>query len=155
LGGRRVDGRRHRISGIVSAPRASFPEEGMEITHLLVVRDVARSSRFYREVLGAEPYREYGGNSAVLRFLGCWLLLVTGGPPTEDKPSVSFAPPPDPDLVSRAWTIRVNDCQRAYEVLRARGASFLTPPVRHGQETRCFLRDPDGHLIELSEYRAG
>lgn len=127
----------------------------MELTHILVVGDVNRSSRFYQEVLGAEPYREYGGTSAVLRFLGNWVLLVTGGPPTEDKPSVTFAPPADPDLVSRAWTIRVPDCQAAFRTLGARGAQFLTPPVAHGREVRCFLRDPDGHLIEVSEYRSG
>jgi catechol 2,3-dioxygenase-like lactoylglutathione lyase family enzyme len=130
-----------------------FPSEGMELTHLLVVSDLSRSVPFYRDVLGAEMYREYGGTSAVLRFLGNWVLLVTGSPPTEDKPSVTFAPPPDPGVVSREWTIRVPDCRAAYQTLRARGAEFLTPPVEWGSEIRCFLRDPDAHLIELSEYR--
>lgn len=135
--------------------RADFPAEGMELTHILVVGDVHRSSRFYQDALGAEPYREYGGTSAVLRFLDNWVLLVTGGPPSEDKPSVTFAPPADPDLVSRAWTIRVPDCQAAYQTLTARGAQFLAPPVTREREVRCFLRDPDGHLIEVSEYRSG
>lgn len=130
-----------------------FPTGGMELTHILVVADAQRSLRFYRDVLGAEVYREYGGTSAVLRFLGTWVLLVTGGPPTPDKPTVTFAPPADPDRVSSAWTIRVPDCRAAHAVLRERGATFLTPPVVSGRETRCFLRDPDGHLIELSEYR--
>ena len=89
----------------------------------------------------------------VLRFLGDWILLVSGGPPTDDKPSVTFAAPADPDVVSRAWTIRVPDCHAAYRTLAERGAEFLTPPIQHGREVRCFLRDPDGHLIELSEYR--
>jgi catechol 2,3-dioxygenase-like lactoylglutathione lyase family enzyme len=129
-----------------------FPAEGMEPTLLLVVSDIERSAAFYRDVLGAEPYREYGGTSAVFRFLGTWLLLVTGGGPTEDKPTVTFVPPTDPDRVSAEVTIRVPDCAGAYETLRARGATFLTPPVRTGYETRCFLRDPDGHLFELSEY---
>ena len=125
----------------------------MELTQILVVGDLNRSSRFYQDVLGAEPFREYRGTSAVLRLLGNWILLVTGGPPTADKPSVSFAPPADPDLVSRAWTIRVPDCRAAYQTLGERGAQFLTPPVERESEIRCFLRDPDGHLIELSEYR--
>ena len=103
-----------------------FPAEGMELTHLLVVRDLARSRAFYRDVLGAELYREYGGTSAVLRFLGCWLLLVTGGGPTEDKPDVTFAPPADPRTVSHELTIRVPDCRAAYETLTARGAVFVT-----------------------------
>lgn len=131
----------------------AFPALGMELTHLLVVADAGRSRDFYRSVLGADLYREYGGTSVVMRFLGNWLLLVTGGPPTPDKPTVTFAPPVDPDVVSRAWTIRVPDCRAAYDLLRSRGAEFLTEPVEWGPEVRCFLRDPDGHLIELSEYR--
>jgi catechol 2,3-dioxygenase-like lactoylglutathione lyase family enzyme len=132
-----------------------FPtDDGMELTHLLVVGDLERSLAFYRDVLGAEPYRSYGGSSAVLRFLGAWLLLVTGGGPTRDKPSVTFAPPPDPDLVSHELTIRVPDCQAAYETLRSRGAVFLTPPVTYDWEVRCFFRDPDGHLLEISETRS-
>jgi catechol 2,3-dioxygenase-like lactoylglutathione lyase family enzyme len=127
-----------------------FPQEGMELTHMLVVRDIGASSAFYRDVLGAEPYREYGGTSAVFRFLGNWLLLVTGGEPTKDKPTVTFAPPSHPDMVGHAFTIRVPDCWAAYETLKARGAEFLTEPVEWGPETRCFLRDPDGHLFELS-----
>jgi len=74
-----------------------FPTAAMELTILLVVSDLERSRAFYEETLGAELYREYGGTSAVLRFLGTWLLLVTGGGPTADKPDVTFAPPADPD----------------------------------------------------------
>ena len=55
-----------------------FPTAEMELTHLLVVRDLARARTFYSDVLGAEVYREYGGTSVVLRFLRTWLLLVTG-----------------------------------------------------------------------------
>jgi catechol 2,3-dioxygenase-like lactoylglutathione lyase family enzyme len=117
------------------------------------VRDIARSVSFYRERLGAELSREYGGTSAVFWFLGNWLLLVTGGGPTPDKPTVTFAPPADPDTVDHAFTIRVPDCAGAYEALRARGVEFLTPPLTSewGGEIRCFFRDPDGHLFELSQ----
>lgn len=134
---------------------AGFPTAGMELTHLLVVNDLERALSFYRNVLGAELYREYGGTSAVLRFLGTWLLLVTGGGPTADKPDVTFTPPVDVRSVSHEMTIRVPDCRAAYETLRSRGASFLTPPVEYQWEVRCFFRDPDGHLLELSEARSG
>jgi catechol 2,3-dioxygenase-like lactoylglutathione lyase family enzyme len=132
---------------------SDFPAEGMELTHLLVVRDAERSKAFYRDVLGAEVFREYGGTSVVLRFLGTWLLLVTGGGPTADKPDVTFAEPVDPRTVSHEMTIRVPDCHAAYETLRARGAQFLTPPVDYDWEVRGFFRDPDGHLLEISEAR--
>lgn len=126
-------------------------DDDVAITHILVVSDAARSRDFWVDVLGAQLYREYGGTSVVLTFAGSWLLLVTGGGPTSDKPDVTFAPPHDPSVVSHAMTLRVADCRRSYDALRARGARFLTPPVDHGAEIRCFLRDPDGHLVELSQ----
>jgi catechol 2,3-dioxygenase-like lactoylglutathione lyase family enzyme len=132
---------------------ADFPAEGMEATHILVVGDLERGRDFYRDVLGADLFREYGGTSVVFRFLGTWLLIVTGGGPTEDKPTVTFAPPADPDTVSHAITIRVPDCRAAYETLRGRGAEFLTPPLESEWEVRAFFRDPDGHLLEISEAR--
>ena len=131
-----------------------FPADDMELTHILVVGDAARARDFYRDVLGAELYREYGGTSVVLRVFGTWLLLATGGGPTADKPEVTFAPPGDPAVVSHAMTIRVADCRAAYERLRGRGAEFLTAPVEYEWEVRCFFRDPDGHLLELSEGKA-
>ncbi len=129
----------------------SFPLEGMALTHILVVSDLARARTFYRDVLGAKLYGEYGGTSIVFDFNGAWLLVVTGGEPTKDKPTVTFTPPNDPDRVSHSITIRVPDCQRAYEILSQRGAQFLTPPVNWGYEIRAFFRDPDGHLFEISQ----
>lgn len=132
---------------------SDFPAPEMELTQILVVQEIERARTFYRDVLGAEVHREYGGTSCVLRFLGVWLLLVTGGGPTADKPSVTFEAPADPDLVSHAMTIRVPDCRAAHAILSGRGAAFLTPPVESDWEVRAFFRDPDGHLIEISEAR--
>lgn len=126
-------------------------QTGAVLTHILVVADLAVAVDFYRDVLGADIDREYGGTSAVLRLGESWLLLVTGGGPTADKPTVEFAPPADVDRVSHAMTFRVSDCRAAYDLLRRRGARFLTEPVDSGAERRCFLRDPDGHLLELSQ----
>jgi catechol 2,3-dioxygenase-like lactoylglutathione lyase family enzyme len=128
-----------------------FPSPEMEMTLLLVVEDVERSKAWYVDVLGATVHREYGGSSCVLRFLDNWLLLVTGGGPSDDKPSVSMTAPADPDRVSAEVTVRVPDCQGAYETLRDRGAEFLTPPINWGPEIRAFFRDPDGHLWEISQ----
>jgi len=128
-----------------------FPTSDVEVTHLFVVSDMEQSRTFYRDVLGASVYREYGGSSCVLQFQGSWLLLVTGGGPTKDKPTVTFEPPSDPDRVSAELTFRVPDCRDAYETLRARGAQFLTAPVEYEWEVRAFFRDPDGHLLEISQ----
>ena len=128
-----------------------FPSEGMELTHILVVSDIKVSRIFYEELLGAEVINEYGGTSCVLKFQGAWLLLVTGGGPTEDKPEVTFEPPVDAERVSHSMTIRVPDCKEAYETLKSRGVTFLTPPKDWGAEIRCFFKDPDGHLFEISQ----
>jgi catechol 2,3-dioxygenase-like lactoylglutathione lyase family enzyme len=132
---------------------SEFPMRGTALSHILVVRDVNRARDWYVNVLGARLYREYGGTTAVLDFGGAWLVVVTGGGPTDDKPGVTFAPPADPSAVSHSITIRVPDCRVAYEALVARGATFLTPPVESDWEVRCFFRDPDGHLFEISEAR--
>jgi catechol 2,3-dioxygenase-like lactoylglutathione lyase family enzyme len=131
----------------------TFPAPDTALTHILVVSDPVRSKAWYTSVLGATLYREYG-SSVVLRFATVWLLLVEGGGPTEDKPGVTLAPPVDPNVRDNLFTIRTDDCRAIYELLRARGGTFLTEPVTNGNETRCFLRDPDGHLFEISEYRS-
>jgi len=120
-----------------------------------VVADLERSTRWYTEVLGARLEGTYGGTSTVLEILGNWLLVVTGGGPTADKPTVTLVEPSDPDRVSGELIFRVDDCQAAFADLSSRGAEFLTPPVDHGYEIRAFFRDPDGHLFEISELVSG
>lgn len=129
------------------------PFENSEITSILVVEDLEASKSFYQEILEAELLSEYGGNSAVFRFLNHWILLVTGGAPTEDKPDTSFLPIQDKNKVSHSFTIRVDNCKDSYELLIKKGVQFITEPKTHGLETRCFFFDPDGHLFEISEYR--
>jgi catechol 2,3-dioxygenase-like lactoylglutathione lyase family enzyme len=114
----------------------------MELTHILVVSDLQRSVLWYRDVLGATLTGEYGGTSAVFNYDGAWLLVVTPGGETPDKPGTEFVPPPNPSTSSHSMTIRVPDCHAAYEMLRS------------PWEVRCFFRDPDGHLFEISERRA-
>jgi catechol 2,3-dioxygenase-like lactoylglutathione lyase family enzyme len=128
----------------------AFPTDDMEFTRLLVVSDIQVARDWYVDVLGATLEGEYGGTSLVLKIVGSWLLVVTGGGPTEDKPTVTFAPPEDPDRVSAELIFRVPDCRAAYRELSGRGASFLHEPVDNGYEVRAFFRDPDGHLFEIS-----
>jgi catechol 2,3-dioxygenase-like lactoylglutathione lyase family enzyme len=132
-----------------------FPTDDMELTRLLVVRDLRVARDWYVDILGATLEGEYGGTSLVLRIVGAWLLVVTGGGPTEDKPTVTFVSPEDPDHVSAELIFRVPDCRAAYETLAGRGASFLHEPVDNGYEVRAFFRDPDGHLFEISSLHGG
>jgi len=132
-----------------------FPREATDLTRLLVIADLDRAVAWYRDVLGAEIVGTYGGTSAVVRLVGCWLLLVTGGGPTADKPSLTMAPPADPDRVSAELIVAVPDCRAAHAELVARGAAFLAEPVEYPWEIRAFFRDPDGHLFEISQRKRG
>ena len=109
-----------------------------------------RSSReFYRRVLGAEVIRER--QPAILRFRNSYIVLNTEGGPTDDKPTVQARAPRDSSTLSSAMNIRVTDIHAVYEEWRSRGGEFLTPPKDHELEIRCYLRDPDGYLIEVGQ----
>ncbi|MFB9236555.1 VOC family protein [Plantactinospora siamensis] len=131
------------------APDYFQPAGGAVLTHLLIVRDVDRSREYYRRVLGAEVVRD--GSPAILRFHNSYLVLNTGGGPTDDKPGVQVAAPADSRTLTSAMNIRVTDVRTVYAQWRARGGEFLTEPMDHGVEIRCYLKDPDGHLIELGQ----
>ena len=126
-----------------------LPEEGIVLTHFIVSDDVARSARFYTEVLGGELVME--GEPSVVALANGWIIINTGGGPTEDKPTVTLEAPADTDRVSSFLNIRVADIEAVYADWTARGAEFLTPPQDRGAEIRCYLRDPDGHLIEVGQ----
>ncbi len=130
---------------------AVFPGDATDLTRLLVVADLSSSVAWYRDVLGAEIVGEYSGTSAVLRFVGSWLLLVTGGGPTADKPTVTMVAPTDPDRASAELIVAVPDCRAAHDELVRRGAVFVANPVEYPWEIRAFFRDPDGHLFEISQ----
>jgi catechol 2,3-dioxygenase-like lactoylglutathione lyase family enzyme len=123
--------------------------EGIVMTQMLIVADVDRSVAFYRDVLGATVERDRA--PAMLRFHNGWLVLNVGGGPTEDKPQVTVSPPTDPNTVSSFLNIRVADIQATYKLWSARGAQFITEPMDRGPEFRCYLRDPDGYLMELGQ----
>lgn len=124
--------------------------EAQALTHMLVVADAEASRDWYVDVLGAVIYGEYGGTSVVLDLFGNWLLLVTGGEPSPEKPTVTLTAPTDPDRMSAQIIFRVEDCHHSYELLKSKGAEFLTPPLDRPGETRAFFRDLDGHLFEIS-----
>jgi catechol 2,3-dioxygenase-like lactoylglutathione lyase family enzyme len=125
------------------------PSDGIVLTHFIVSADVERSRRFYTDVLGGETVLQ--GQPAIVALANSWIIINVGGPPTDDKPTVTLQTPRDPDHVSSFLNIRVADIHRVYEQWSARGAQFLTPPTDRGRELRCYIRDPDGHLIEVGQ----
>jgi catechol 2,3-dioxygenase-like lactoylglutathione lyase family enzyme len=130
-------------------PEFPAPREGIVLTHFIVSRDVERSRRFYTDVLGGETVLE--GEPTIVALANGWIIINVGGGPTDDKPTVTLDTPPDPDHVSSFLNVRVADIQAVYDEWRGRGATFLTPPIDRGSEIRCYVRDPDGHLIEVGQ----
>src|SRR6516165_9739340 len=119
------------------------------VTVTLIVADIARSVAFYRDVLEARVLRE--GKPTLLRLANIWLTINEGGGPTDDKPEVIASPPKDLNTLTSFINLRVVDIKRCYEVWRSRGAKFITEPKVHATEMRCYIRDPDGYLIEVGQ----
>jgi lactoylglutathione lyase len=130
-----------------------MPDPGAElkfvVTNTLIVRDIKRSVAFYRDVLGATVLRD--GEPTFLRLGNIWLTINRGGGGTDDKPDVTAAPPRDPNVLSNFINLRVADIRQCYEVWSSRGAAFITEPKVHATEMRCYMRDPDGYLIEVGQ----
>ena len=125
------------------------PAEGMLVTYFIVSADVDRSRRFYTEVLGGETVLT--GDPSIVALANGWVTISVAGEPTDDRPGVTLEPPADPGHVSGFLNIRVADIHAVYEQWCARGAEFLTPPTDRRHELRCYMRDPDGHLIEVGQ----
>ena len=125
------------------------PEPTFVVTNTLIVRDIARSVAFYRDVLGGTVLRE--GEPTFIRLGNIWITINLGGGPTDDKPEVVAAPPRDPDVLSIFLNLRVADIRRCHELWSSRGATFITEPKTHATEMRCYMRDPDGYLVEVGQ----
>ena len=128
------------------------PREGFVLTHFITSRDVELSAAFYADVLGGEVVVK--GEPTVVKLANGWVIINAGGGPTDDKPDVVLEPPSDSHRTSSFLNIRVADIQKAYEEWKRKGATFLTPPKQHAREIRCYMRDPDGYLIEVGQTTA-
>ena len=126
------------------------PQEGILATLFITVRSVARSREFYTEVLGGSVV--LAENPCIVRLANSWILMNPGGPPTPDKPGITVADYQPGDTTSIFLNLRVADIEDCYRTWSGRGAEFLTPPIDRGAETRCYLRDPDGYLIEVGQF---
>ena len=119
------------------------------LTHFLTVEDVKRSEEFYLRVFGGNVVRR--GEPTIIQIANSWVVLNQGGDPTDDKPTVTLRTPENLDEASNFMIIRVADIWSCYNEWRKRGAEFLTEPKEHQLEIRCYIRDPDGYLIEVGQ----
>ena len=129
--------------------RFPAPAEGIVITHFLVSADPQVSVDFYTRILGGEVVME--GGPWVVKLANTWIIINEGGGPTDDKPEVVLDVPDNLNRVSAFLNIRVADIEQVHRDWSERGATFLTAPIDRGAEIRCYLRDPDGHLIEVGQ----
>jgi catechol 2,3-dioxygenase-like lactoylglutathione lyase family enzyme len=132
------------------AEHPPFPD-GIVVTHFIVTDDVERSRHFYTEVLGGKVVFSGPGGLTYVELAGTLIILNVGGGPTDDKPTVILETPRDPDRVSSFLNCRVKDIEAVHAEWSARGAQFLTPPKQHQYEKRCYIRDPDGYIIEVGQ----
>jgi lactoylglutathione lyase len=126
-----------------------YIEPQFVVTNTLIVADIQRSVLFYRDVLGATVLRE--GEPTFLRLGNVWLTINRGGGPSDDKPEVVASPVSDQNVLSLFLNLRVTDIRHFYELWSSRGAKFITEPKAHATELRCYMRDPDGYLIEVGQ----
>ena len=129
------------------------PRDGISIAHFLTVKDIERSARYYEKVFGARilSLGDSKGASGHIQIANTWLIVNVGGGPTPDKPTVTLSVPEDPDKVNSFLNIRVADIQACYTVWKSRGAEFITEPIQKYGEIRCYIRDPDGYIIEVGQ----
>ena len=130
-------------------PEAGPPAYEIAVAQFITVADVERSRRFYTEVLGGTTV--ISGEPSYVALANTWIIINVGGGPTDDKPTVTLETPQDPARATSFMNIRVSDIEAVYADWSARGAEFLTPPKRHATEIRCYIRDPDGYLIEVGQ----
>jgi catechol 2,3-dioxygenase-like lactoylglutathione lyase family enzyme len=133
------------------------PLDGFTIAHFLVVADIERSARFYEKVFGARILSrgDSSGAPGYIQIANTWLIVNVGGGPTPDKPTVTLGVPPDRDFLSSFMNIRVADIQACYQLWQSRGAEFITEPKDKYGEIRCYIRDPDGYIIEVGQSKPG
>jgi predicted enzyme related to lactoylglutathione lyase len=129
------------------------PREGFTVTHFITVADIGRSAEFYEKVFGGRILSrgDNQGASGHIQIANTWLIVNVGGGPTPDKPSIKLSVPADPDKVSSFLNIRVANIQECYELWKSRGAEFITEPKEKYGEIRCYIRDPDGYIIEVGQ----
>jgi predicted enzyme related to lactoylglutathione lyase len=139
----------HEPAPFIDYENLPAPTEGIIVTQFITVRSVALSRAFYSEVLGGQVVLEE--NPCIVKLANSWVLMNPGGPPTPDKPDISLVNYESGNTVSSFMNLRVADIEACYEQWKAKGAEFVTPPIDRGAEIRCYMRDPDGYIIEVGQ----
>lgn len=119
------------------------PKPIVALNHVGIhVEDVERSETFYREVLGlTKIYRPE------MSFPGAWLQLGTA----QELHLIGKNSSPDIPPSERHFALEVEDAEAWVEHLQRLDIEIDGPGRRPDGAIQVFFRDPDGHVIELSE----
>jgi lactoylglutathione lyase len=118
---------------------------------ILIVADLDRALGFYVDVLGLR-LRHRSGDYAQLDTGTTRLALYTRSAMAKTLAMALDSPPSNAPGFEVGF--KVTNVDAAFNELIARGAHPVMPPTDRfwGQRT-AYLRDPDGHLIELAQDR--
>ena len=116
---------------------------------VIVVQDLDRALRFYCDLLGMPLGHRSGsfaqlatGVTRVALYERSAMAATLGGE----------LEPPSPGAPGFELGFKVEDCDAVYDELVSGGATPAVPPTDRawGQRT-AYVRDPDGHLVELAQ----
>jgi predicted enzyme related to lactoylglutathione lyase len=149
-----IDNQKEQGTNMIKKEEYKYtPKEGFVLTHFLTVADIKQSAEFYLRIFGGKVIRS--GEPTIIQIANTWLVLNVGGGPTDDKPTITLSTPQNLNEASNFMIIRVADIWASYTEWKNRGAKFITEPKDHGIEIRCYIRDPDGYIIEVGQTTGG
>ena len=135
----------------------------------IVVSDMERSLRFYRDLLGMEVWADYKDNSDYMRAVtdipdaNVWMIKLKAADGVSIELLQYLSHPrdvPEPgkacDVGCNHIALQVNDLDTLFDKLSAEGIHFNAPPTvsPDGGAKVTYCRDPEGVLIELVEILA-
>ena len=105
----------------------------------IFTEDLASATAFYERLLGAAPSHR-GDGIAIFKVGGIQVLIhkryVASSDDVPCENHVAFA---------------VSDVNQSISEIEARGLSVDIPPREYGWGRSAYLRDPDGHLLEIHQ----
>ena len=130
------------------------PSEGFVLTHTIIVKNRAVSCKWYQTMLNGKIVMDLSesGGPCIIKASNSWIILnIGGGKPTMDKPRTIVKVKEDHDVLSAFLNIRVANIQDFHNSRKALGAKFISEPKEFSSEFRCYMKDPDGYLIEVGQ----
>lgn len=116
-----------------------------KITHFaLTVKNQADALEFYTKKVGFEKKADFTSPEGYR-----W---VTVGPKGQELELVLTQAGIEDGAKSSFVTMRVDDCRRASEELKAHGVQFKQEPAENPWSVSAIFTDPDGNLFQINQF---